>query len=57
MVSSHRARAFPLCGCIMNSNHKWLLATVFFWALGSYFLIDGYMNAGVKIDAPFEHDK
>ena len=28
----------------MNTNHKWLLATVFFWAIGAYFLAAGLVN-------------
>jgi hypothetical protein len=41
----------------MNNNHKWLLATVFFWAIGIYFLMAGYMDAAVKMDPPFENDR
>ena len=41
----------------MNTNHKWLLATVFFWAIGSYFFAAGLMNPAVRMDPPFENDR
>jgi hypothetical protein len=41
----------------MNSNRKWLLATVFFWAIGAYFIAAGHVDAVVKMDPPFENDR
>lgn len=40
-----------------NNNHKWILATVFFWALGTYFLTAGHLDAAVQMDDPFDHDR
>ena len=46
-----------MSGWIMNTNHKWLLATVFFWAIGAYFLAAGLVNPAARMDPPFENDR
>jgi hypothetical protein len=41
----------------MEQNLKLIMAIAIFWAIGTYFLTAGHLNAGVVIDDPFDDDR